>query len=417
MIWRLLALPFALALLAGPSSAQRPLLRFELHDGERVEGAVEALDVDGFLIDTSTGRRRLPGQLVRLVRAAVPRSERPAVRDLVVLAGSAPGRPSGRLWGRLSGGDDAGLRIELPGGPLLGVPFDVIDRVLPKLHRPQDRLLALADGGFDDRVWRLAPDGRLDALTGVLAEVDGRGLMLESSLGDLRFDYDEILAVVLAATEAPDASALDAAPLRGRLRLTDGSLFPVGVLDGDREQLRLLTAFAGEQRFDWSRLDELLLPDPALANGVLADTQPTAVEESSPAMPEEPVLFPWQRDLSVGGAPAALDGVLRASALGVHADARLSFAIPPAAQAFRVSVGVADEARALAAEASVEFHLEIDGEVVASSGRMRWGDGERVLRIDSLGDARELSLICDDAGDLDAADRALFANPLFLSGG
>lgn len=401
-----------LALSLTPLSAQRPLFVVEQPDGERLEVTVRSLGAEGWVLDGTRGvLTRDPGEL-RLLTRAEPREQRPAVRDLLLLVGQ-DGAPGARLWGELVGGDESGLRLALGSGPTLEIPFDVVDRLLPRVSRPQDRLLALEGAGFDDRVWRLAGDGRLDALSGVVARADEAALSIESALGVLELPYDELLAVVLAATSAPDPTPLQAAPLRARLRLADGSLFEVGLLDADRASLRVVTAFAGELRLAWHDVEELILHDPALPDALLGASAPVEVEQSSPAAPGEPVLFPWQRDLSVGGVPLGLGGVLRASGLGVHAEARLVFLVPEGAHSFRVGVGVADEALGLRAVPSMEFRIEVDGQTRASSGPLGRDDGERVLRVEGLQGTARISLICTDAGDLDAGDRGVFAAPLF----
>lgn len=330
--------------------------------------------------------------------------------DLLLLVG-AEGRAGDRLWGRLLGGDDFGLRMRLDDGLEVEVPFDAVDRLLPGVDRPLDRLLDLAGGGFDDRLWRRRTDGGLDGVTGVLARLEDRAVILESALGELRFPVDNVLALVLSATEHPDK------PLEGwpmTVRLVGGSLF----------EATLHEVAGGVFHFETQFSEALLVPQEVVASLLpggrgaaipLDRYEPVEVEEWPALGGPESLLYPWRRGLSVSGQPLRVGGLLRTTGLGVHANARLRYEVPAGVTALRVTVGLVDEVFELPAEASVTFEILVDGTSRASTGVFREGDAPRDLRVDDLESGQILELVTLDAGDLDAGDRAAWVDGLFFT--
>ncbi|HZL99943.1 MAG TPA: NPCBM/NEW2 domain-containing protein, partial [Planctomycetota bacterium] len=119
-------------------------------------------------------------------------------------------------------------------------------------------------------------------------------------------------------------------------------------------------------------------------------------------------------DLSVTGRLLSVGGAPRATGLGVHANARLVFVLPPGAASLRVTGGLADEVGELAADASVRFEVRIDGEVAARSGVLREGQEPVVLRVGGLDGGERLELLVDDGGDDDAGDRAAWVDGVIL---
>jgi hypothetical protein len=333
--------------------------------------------------------------------------------DLLMLA-SRSGVPGtgDRLWGRLEGGDEFGLVWRLAAGQRLELPFDDVDRLLPGVDRPVDRLLELASSEIDDRLYRRRPDGGLDGVTGVLARMDGRQMVLESALGDLSFEADDVLALVLAATEHP-ARQLPGWPVR--VRLVGGSLFEAALQGVAGGRFRLATQFAEELLLPIRAVSSMLLRVPA-EGGVqlLADLEPTAVREWSALGGDDAVLYSWRRDLSVSGRPLRVGGALHTTGLGVHANAQLAYEVPAGVDRLRVSVGLIDEVLELPAEASVSFEVRVDGVPVVTTEVLREGQPPLLLRVSGLEAGQTLELLTLDGGDLDAGDRAAWVDGVFL---
>ncbi len=421
---RVLLACFLAAWLAAAPAAAREGFRVETRGGQLLEGTKLSLDEDQLTIWGDRSERQLPLSELLLVTALPPEPEparpgapraqdlRPESRgDLLILA-EADGLTGDRLWGQVVGGSPYGIEFNVEGAAPFEVPFERIARLLPRVSRPVDKLVLLEGAGLDDRVWRLLPGGELDGVSGVVDRVDSTGVVLESSLGPIRFGFDEILGVVFGATE-PAEGAVDGAPVT--LRLAGGTRLRGGLLDIGSGRIELATRF----------VDRLVLPLDALSSLVhrapgvipLADLDPVAVEEWPAIGEPEDMLFPWRRDLSVSGGVLALAGVPRATGFGVHANSRLTFALPAGSRSLRVSVGLVDEVLALPAVGTVRFEVRLDGEVVASTGVMTEGDQPTVLRVDGLVDGSRLELLVDDAGDYDAGDRAAWVDGLLLLGG
>ena len=392
----------------------------ELTDGERIAGELVAL-ADG-VARVALASAAVPGAIrdvplerLLLYRASAPDAPEQATgADVVWLAGppggSGPG--SDRLSGSLAGGDDYGVRLALGPQSSLMLSFEHIERILPGVDRPLDLLASLPGGGLDDRVWRRRDDGGLDGVSGVLARFETGSLVLESALGDLPFALGEVLAVVLAETQA------DGHPLQGwpcRVALAGGSVFSAGLVGLAEAQVTFDTAFAGLLSLPMGELHTLLLgPSADRRPTLLSSLGPVEQTEWSELAAGEDVLFPWRAELGVAGVPLAVGGLSAATGLGVHAHSRLVFEVPPGARVFRAMVGLTDDVRDLPAYGSVSFHIAVDGRPRADSDVLREGDEPAVLRVDGLAPGQRLELLVDAGGDDEAGDRATWADAVFL---
>ncbi len=414
-------LPRTSSLIAALDSSEgQQAFRFETTSGEQVEGLLLETDAAGLnlLVDGVARDLGFPELLLAWNLTPVPEA-RLLPLDLVLLAPRRADKglnvPGDRLWGFLLGGDEFSLQLRLDGGTDVEIPFDEVDRILPGVNRPLDRLMDLEGGGYDDRLWRRRKDGGLDGVTGVLSGMDTEGLVLESALGDLDFAFEDVLALVLAETEHPGRE-LEGTPVLVRLMM--GSLFEAGLKRIEGGRVHLSSQFAANLTIPQADIASLLFlereDEAELGALPLSRGEPLHVEEWPSLGGPEALLYPWRRELSVSGGPLRLAGLLRATGLGVHANARLRFAVPPGMHALRVTVGLVDEVLELPAEASVSFELLVDGESKASTGLVVEGDPPRDLRVSGLRAGQTIELLTLDGGDLDAGDRAAWVDGVFL---
>jgi hypothetical protein len=330
--------------------------------------------------------------------------------DLVFLAHGGPGTGD-RLVGELLGGDEFGVRFALDGGTPVTIPFERIERLLPRADLPIDRLALLEGGGADDRVWQRRADGGFDNLTGVLESVGEDTLVFDGALGSLEFALNEVAAVVLSAAGDPPP------PPPGRavvVRLAGGSRLEAGLLELDGTHVVLATRFADRLRLPLSALAGVVVRGEGVL--LLADLEPLEVRERPTLGTPEEFLFPYRVDLSVTGRLLTVGHVPRATGLGVHANADLVWALPEGASRLRVTAGLVDEVHELPAQGSVSFEILVDGESRASTGVLREGQAPAVLRVDGLGGGQRLELRVRDGGDDDAGDRAGWVDGVILLG-
>jgi hypothetical protein len=331
----------------------------------------------------------------------------PPADDVLLLAG-----PDGDvLVGRVTGGDDYGLKLRLPSGAELVVPFELVARLLPSARLPLDRLGGLSGAGADDRLWLRRSDGGLDSLTGVVDRVAEGKVAFEGAVGKREFPLADVVAVVFGGAKPSDA------PLAGlpvSVRLAGGSRLRAGLLELDGAHVALSTHLAPRLELPASALLSLVSRDKDRT--LLADLVPAEAEEHPTVGGAGEALFPWRANLSVTGQLLSVGGVARATGLGVHAFSRLAFELPPGARSLRVTAGLCDEVLALPAAASIDVRVLVDGKPAAKA-RLAEGDAPAELRVDDLSGAKRLELIVGDGGDDDAGDRAAWVDGVILQGG
>jgi hypothetical protein len=413
--------------LAGALGAERPAwdVALETRSGRTLEGRVKGFEAEALVLETADGTRTVPLDELLLLTVTPPppaaassaaggagaadgAAERPS--DLMFLDHTGPGTGD-RLVGRLLGGDEFGVRFGLDGGTEVSVPFERIERLLPRADLPIDRLALLEGGGLDDRVWQRRPDGGFDSLTGVVERVGEGELVFDGALGSLGFALDEVAAIVFA----PTGDSVPPPPGRPVVvRLAGGSRLAGGLLEWDEHHAVFATRFADRLRLPLSALGGMVMrADDVL---LLADLVPVEVREQPTLGRPEDFLFPWRADLSVTGRLLSVGGIPRATGLGVHANADLVFELPERADRLRVTAGLVDEVMELPATGSVSFDVLVDGISRASSGVLREGQAPVVLRVDDLSGHERLELRVGDGGDDDAGDRAAWVDGVILLG-
>ena len=410
----MLALLLLLACPLSVSEGGGAVFSVETADGATFMGEWLQFDEAGSELATASGRTRLAqGELVLVSGQPAPLSADPGPPQDILLMPARPGSPGlgDRLVGRFAGGDDVEVRFLIDGVAEVAIPFEHVDRLLPAMDSPLDRLAQLQVQGFDDRVWQRRSDASLDAVAGVIAEVSAEGLVLESALGDLELAWHEVLAVALADTIHPGRE-LQGWPVRMALR--GGSVFAAGLVSVSPDQLVVNTQFAEGLVVLLEELSSMVLSDrsdqPPL---LLADQSPVEVDEWPSLGRDESTLFPWQRDLAVAGDMLALGGLPRVTGLGVHAHSTLVFSVPADAQSLRVTAGLSDDVFRIPAQGSVSFEVRSQGQALARVVRHAEGDAPVVLQISGLSEGQLLEFMVGDGGDLDAGDRAVWVDGVF----
>ncbi len=405
-------------LLPGKGIDQPPFFQVIRLDGQQLTGQLSLLKGETLFL-SSGDRQFLKGHqgdlkfddvLFITASETSPNPEQILVGDRVHLA--SPGeerRGSDFLVGRIVGGDPFGVDLLLHESAVVHLPYEIMDRILPRAGDSIDRLEALDHGGFDDRVWQRRSDGTLDSITGVIDQVDGETLALEGRVGSVTLPLDGVLAAVIAEPEGRPAPT-EGFPVTVRLR--SGSLFVAG----------LLALADGEVTFATRFTERLVLPVESVSSLIrrekdtvlLADLKPVEVEQWPSIGDPEDFLFPWRRNLSVTGRDLSVGGIVRASGLGVHSTTRMVLALPPRASTLRVTVGLCDEVEGLPAQGSVRCTLSVDGEVV--QGPVNLGPENKfvVFHTDGLKGASSIEILTDDGGDDDAGDRAAWVDGVIL---
>jgi NPCBM/NEW2 domain len=122
---------------------------------------------------------------------------------------------------------------------------------------------------------------------------------------------------------------------------------------------------------------------------------------------------PMRKDTTWDGAPLVMDGVLYPSALGMHADASVTYVVPDGAVAFCAVVGLPDKSVGCPG-GSVIFELRgQNGRLLYRSRTIRSGEGPESVFADLHG-VDHLTLAATDAGDGITCDHASWGLPVFL---
>lgn len=380
----------------------------ESREGRVSTGRWVGLSGEGLVLEAAGGQLEFERSTILLLHA--PGRPEPVLepRDVVVLATGGPSPD--RLVGRLLGGQGDELLFEPGEGLPLSLGLDVIERVLPGVDRPLDRLAALEGLAQDDQIWRRRGDGGLDGVSGVVERLSGDAIVLESNAGALTFRWSEVLAAILAN---PTLDSLGEVAWPCRVALRGGSSFAAALVGIEDGRITFATRFVPEIVLSLDEVRTILFTHGA---GVLplADGDPLRSFESSDLAPGQAVLFPWRAGLGVAGGLLSVGGSQATTGFGVHATSRLVFAVPEGVSAFRVALGLTDDVLSLPARGSVGFQVLVDGEVRAAGGPVREGDPAARVRIDGLTVGQELELVVDAGGDDEAGDRAAWSDPVFL---
>lgn len=372
-----------------PCSAQAPSVVLESLSGELSSRPLAGLE--------TKDPRGLGAHLVRfegLELPALPRLDRD--HALLELA------DGGKVLGRLRGGEDQGITLELLGGAALQVPIEAISKLAFPLRIPDEWYASFEAAAEGDRLY-LFRAGGLDRLDGTVEGFSSRGVRFEGKLGRREVPWEEVSALLVEMLEEEARPQAGAGP-RVSVDLVDGSRLWAELVLLTSEDLRLRTAGGRGLRLSLPVVSELVVVDERLR--FLSDLEPSRVEEPSPFGDDLGMSWPHQRDRSVSGGPLRAGGRIFTRGLGVHAPSRLAYALDGTWKSLGGLVAIDDEVLSLAARGSVRFRILADGEQRWESPILRGGDAPLAIPALSLEGVRELVLEADPATDHFVADRA-----------
>ena len=337
----------ALATACAAASAQAPV-SFEVVLGSGTVLAVDSIrsTADGGLECTPKGgaRRVVPaGELLAIHGAPVVPPALPAAH----LVGDELVR------GALVGGDRNGDRLDVL-SPVLGTVPIQVDRLALWAGPDVPPLLPLElPEGVDEALFVRAKVG-FDVIAGTLHQFGAAGVRFQPEGGEPRwFGANDFVALRLRPEPAPSTAPVAWLTTRtgDRVRVDrwrcDGEAFVVVVHGGTELRLRSV---------DLASLT-------CLGGGAVfaSDLEPSEVQQTGV---DGDVVYGWQRDRNVLGAPLQVAGRSHGKGLGVHSRSRLSFRVPTGAARFWTRVGLDDSVQALPLLPDVAVRIELDGKVV-----------------------------------------------------
>jgi len=373
--------------------------------GERLEVArIDGLGDAGFLVrDRDGGPREIPLASVVSIRYRSSDTRVPADAAEVVLS------DGDRLVGRIEGGSETSLRIRTSLGAV-DAPVEAIRYVLFPAHRavPTDEIdLSLRNDR--DTLYRIAgrsADRTVDTVGGTLVGFGKEDLAFTGPGGSFTFRYEDLAALVLAATGPPR----EAPPSVARVRGGDGTAVTgiLATLTPDEATLR--DTPVGLLQIPAGAIDSISFRNPAFV--FLSDLEPVEVRETPYFGPDDAFLFRFRRDRTVSGGELVLGGIRYEKGLGVHARCVLAYDLAGRFRTFHSLIGIDDEAERMPATAVVAFRVVVDGDSRFESGPFREGDPPRIVPGIDVSGAHRLVLEVDFGDASDAGDRAIWANAL-----
>jgi len=309
------------------------------------------------------------------------------------------------LYGSIKEEDDAGIVLTGSAFSKVTVPFERV-RVLQipaALKGLKEKPLMVAAGGKDVVFRRLK--NNVDRVQGTVDLIGPRGVTLDTSLGELPFSLESLVAVAFAR---PDKT-VPAAGLHAVVFGADGSRV-TGVLRGLKGgHLALDTPHGFTVQIALPRIKTLYFKGGDFV--FVSDLDPTKVEERS-YFPG--VVWKHRRDRTTLGNPLRLGGNEYVKGLGVHAYCALTYRLDGRYRRFQALIGIDDEVMNLNAKGAVVFRVLLDGKEAYESPLIRGLEApQRIANLDVTG-ARELTLVVDFGDESHAGDRADWAMALLV---
>ncbi len=392
-------------LLCTAASAEPPSVAVQTISNGILHGTSLSLPAQNsdFIMQTEKGTVRtalLDVVSVEFASQSANASDSPTPHEVVLVSGE-------RIRGLITGGDEAGISLHTLSLGATDISIDLISQVI--FHgnfRPREAAsFPLKDG--TDTAYRRTAVGR-DVITGVLLEFDDGGCVFDSSIGEYRLQYRDLLGISLL----PQVEVKATTQLLTIVDAIDGSHFE-GFLTQVSADAILLTSRLDEKRV----IHRESVKSISFKNGkfvYLSELTPTAVTQTPFIGDPEEFLFPYQMDRSVGGKPLTIQGHTYARGIGVHSRCRLTFALNGEYKTFQTIIGIDDEALALRKPGVVKFQILVDGKEIHSTGLVRAGMEPQMVGPLSVAGAKELTLFVDFGDNKHFGDRADWASAMLI---
>lgn len=299
--------------------------------------------------------------------------------------------------------------IRTGSGSVFDVRLDALRRIVfPKLAGGED-LALFPSGEGKDRLYPKKKGAILDFSNGTVEGFEGERVLFRGTRGNVeKFALTDLAALSLAPLDVP----AEEKSLLALLELVDGSRV-TGKLTALRgEKVELQSTLIGACSIETREIVSIRFKNARFR--YLSDLDPVLVQESNPFGADEPSLFPFQKDRSVGGRPLRVGGVEFFRGLGVHSRCVLTYVLPKDFRWFRASLGIDDEVLELPARGSVIFRVLKDGKLAYESPIVRGGAAAIAMPDLDIAGVNELTLEVDFADDLHVADRADWLDPLLI---
>lgn len=328
-----------------------------------------------------------PGQLIELRRLDGPRPAAPTDQPHIRLLGGDiwPGRVLGIADDQLVFDADLGVRAELR------LPIAAVAEVWLGSSRP------VAGPRSSDEI--LLANG--DVLRGTVVRWIKNDLEIESAGRSTTVEVGRVAGIAFAEPPAPAKPK----PATGLLVLTNGARITVreaNLVDGRIVGLTPAGITARVRLADLAGL--IVLGGPATYLSDLAEIRYEHV-------PFLGARFPLGRNRTSAGTPLRIAGDTFDRGIGLHSQARVSYAIPKAARRFEAWVGLD---AALGTRGQARFAVEIDGVMRFGPSDIAGGGPAVPVAVSWPAGARELRLLVDFGPLGDVGDHVNWANARFV---
>jgi hypothetical protein len=389
--------------LSAVCSAQTPVT-VRLIGGDQREGELVAITADRLQLAPGAETEEIPlGEVISVDFPGRPAPRPPATSRLELRGGDL-------LFGVIDDGNYDEVRIASAACGVLRLFLDDIEVVAYLDNLALD--LTLPPGPPKQDVLMIAQGEGLDPLPGELIRLDRSGVVFSSAAGEERpfsFVKDRVAAVRLAPLEA------ERPPLEAELlcvaRFRDGSRLTGALESGEGGALRLRLALGPTVTLNRAALSSLNFRNEAFA--YLSDLPATAFEEVP--FIEGSVTFGLRRDRGFeSDGPLEVGATRFRKGLGLHARARVSFALAGGFSSFRASVGADPATRDRRVPGSVRVQVLIDGKERWKSGLLVAGDEAVPCELDGLAGTEELTIVADFGSSYQTGARAVLGEAMLL---
>jgi hypothetical protein len=248
-----------------------------------------------------------------------------------------------------------------------------------------------------------------DELTGLVTGIRNDAVMLTADSHPADIKTNRVKALIFNPRLRRKSQR--ESTLRAWIGLSDGSRFPADALSIQGDS----TTFAAAGETWKTSTKQIVFLQPIEGRSVyLSDLKPAEYRQT-PFLGDGPTFrvgengtapfrmaWPLQTDRNATGGMLRCGGRLFLKGLGIHASARIVYAIDQSYRRFDADLGIDDST---AGQGSVQFHVLVDGREKFASKTLRGGESPVPVSIDVQG-AKKLELIVDYADRADVLDRA-----------